>query len=105
MTVDELVSFRNFINTYLRMISYHENYIDSKSISRREEASKVLEFMLPRLRAITIFYVKKFCNEPAIASNNAFLSSLRVDILNKVREHIDVPLPKTYAKILKATKK
>lgn len=92
------------INTFLKMIDYHEGFIDSKSKARREEAAKVLDFMLPKLRSLTQFYIKKFCNEPAIASNNAFLANLRVDILWKVRSHVDVPLPKTYSKILKTTK-
>ena len=105
MTIDQLVTFRGQIESFLRLIKEPEKNMNSKVASIREKAAKELSSVLPILRTLTLLYIKKFCNESAIASNNAFLSSLRVDILWKVREHVDVPLPKKYAKILKTTKK
>ena len=100
-----MISFRSTIDAMLFQISYQEKFINSPAIHKREEAAKYLEHVLPILRAWTKIHIKKFCNEPAIASNPAFLSSMRVDVLEKVRKHVDLELPKTYAKILKTTKK
>lgn len=100
MTVEEMISFRTFIEKFLHLISFEESFISSSIAPRREKASKTLDEMLPKLRDITIFYVRKFCNEPAIASNPAFVSSLRVDILEKVRDHTQVKLSKYLAKTL-----
>lgn len=105
MTVDDMISFRSYIDKFINLIKRDEKFIGSLSIHRRKIASKTLDFMLPRLRAITIFYIKKFCNEKFIASNPAFLSSLRVDILEEVRKHVDVELPRKYAKILRSTRR
>lgn len=105
MTIDELVSFRSHIDSFLRLLRHPEKSVSSKNVATREKAARVLDVMLPRLRADTIFYIKKFCNEAAIIKNNAFLSTIRVDILKKVREHVNVEISKTYARILRTTKK
>ena len=105
MTVKEMIQFRSTVEAMLSLIQYEEKYISTTVVSRRECAAKTLDFMYPRLRNIVQFYIKKFCDEKAIASNPAFLSSLRVDILEKVREHTDVELPKTYARLLKTPKR
>ncbi len=102
MTIDELITFRDFVDRFIKMISYHEN--NFRSSKKGQESSRVLDFMMPKFRDIVLFYIKKFCNERSISSNNVFLTSLRVDILQRVREHTPVTLPKMYAKILKTTK-
>lgn len=104
MTVDELVTFRSFIGNFLRIIKPAEDRVNSKMPHIREKAARELDFWLPKLRSITLFGIKKFCNESVIKSNNAFLASLRVDILLEVRKHVDVPLPRMYYKVLRTTK-
>ena len=104
MTIEEMMSFRTFVNEFLRLIKPEEKLINSSSVNRREKASKTLEFMLPKLRSMVQFYVKKFCNEKTLITNNAFRTGIRIDILQKAREHVSIPIPKTYAKMLKTTK-
>ncbi len=100
-----MISFRSVVDDLIHLIQYEEKHINSSVERLRIKAAYTLDFMYPRLKAITIFYIKKFCKEPAIAKNAAFLSSLRVDILEKVRKYTDVELPKTYAKLLKTPKR
>lgn len=113
MTIEHLTKFRRLFDEFIKVIKEDEKYINSKSISRREKASKTLDFMLPTLRKITLHYIKRFCNERAIGGNidnpkdgnRAFLNHIKVDIIGKVRKHVDLELPKTYAKLLKCKKK
>jgi len=100
VSLSEMVDFRKFIESFIKLIKHEEKHISSNLLHIREKAAKHLDKMLPHLRNVTEIYIRKFCNEPAIASNPVYLSSLRVDILEKVREHVDVKLPKTYAKML-----
>ena len=94
-----MYDFRRFIQQYIKLISHEERHINSKLTYLQERASKHLDRVLPDLRKITQIYVKKFCNEPVIKSNPVYLTAVR-DILTMVREHVDVELPKTYAKLL-----
>lgn len=104
MTIAEMMCFRTLVDKFISLIQPEEKYINSPSVNRREKASKTLEFMLPKLRSMVQFYVKKFCNEKTLITNNAFRTGIRTGILQKARKHVGIPISKTYAKMLKTTK-
>ena len=101
MTLAELIDFRKFVNSYLKLISHAEKRSLSRSTRHRESASKLLDFSIPKFKSLAIYYIKYFCNDKNISSNNAYMTSIRVDILEKIRERMSLDLPKTYARMLK----
>lgn len=103
MAIKELVQFRVVLDELLKLIEFEEKHINSNSPIVRNKSVKTMTFILPKLKDITLFYVKKFCNHKIIANNNAYKTHLRKEIVERVRKHTELKLPKKYAKILRTT--
>jgi hypothetical protein len=103
MSIDILISFRQYLDRFLALIEIEEKGVQSKVDKIRIKASKNLEFLQIKLIQITEFYIKRFCNNKFIVGNAAFLSSIRVDIVERVRKKAPLVLAKKYTRILKTS--
>ena len=103
MRMNDAVLLRKFVDSSIALISSAEKNLNSKVEKRVKDSVKLLDAVLPKIREITSLYLKGLCNSKSVASNNAFIIFLRVDVLEKIREHTILELPKKYAKILKTT--
>lgn len=103
MSVSEMIQFRKYLDSFLKLIELEAKHVNSKSDPIRIKAIKTIDFIQPKLRDITLFYVKKFCNHKRIANNNAYKTHIRKEIVERVRDYVELKLPRKYAKLLGTT--
>lgn len=84
----------------LDLYQLEQKFVVSRNLYSRSKAATTVDFLTPKIRDITIFYIKKFCNNVSIARDQTRLLFLR-QLVKDVREWIHLPLTSKYAKILK----
>lgn len=76
--------------------------IVSTQLQKRRESVSATDFLAPKIRDITTFYIRRFCNQKVIAEDQTRLLQLR-HLVEAVRTEMWFPVTKKYALMLKVS--
>ena len=99
-TVKEMDKVSKTIKMLIELYRSEAIFVVSNQLYARNKAIATVDFLTPKIRDITTFYIRKFCGIKSVVEDQTRLLFLKKLVLD-VRANIWLPLAKTYAKMLR----